>query len=465
MLQVSASMILNLKLFVIIGAVMQKKQNRFFRITKVFVFRRFNLHVDKADEDDVILSIKKNTDFVGPNLWTLIFAIFIASIGLNVNSTAVIIGAMLISPLMGPIMGIGLGLGTNDFELIKKGARNLLIATLISVATSTLYFWLTPLHDAQSELLARTTPSLWDVFIAFFGGLAGIVAGTRKEKSNVIPGVAIATALMPPLCTAGFGIASGNLYYFLGAMYLYSINTVFIGISTFMIVRFLKFKVKHFENKTYEKKVSRYIIAIITITILPSIYLAYRIVDKSIFENNARNFVSEQFRFKNTQVVNRSFKYASDGKEIDLLLIGYELPEREIDSIRHALRNYNLFNTKLVVRQGLNARQEIDFTQIKASILEDVFRKDSANNAVDNKRDKLAIPIPDIQPELRALYPALRSYSAYNVVERRMDTNATDTLTQVIANFNSSVSTAERVRMQAWLKSRFAVDTVKLIIQ
>lgn len=429
------------------------------------MFRRFNLHVDKADEDDVILSIKKNTDFVGPNLWTLIFAIFIASIGLNVNSTAVIIGAMLISPLMGPIMGIGLGLGTNDFELIKKGARNLLIATLISVATSTLYFWLTPLHDAQSELLARTTPSLWDVFIAFFGGLAGIVAGTRKEKSNVIPGVAIATALMPPLCTAGFGIASGNLYYFLGAMYLYSINTVFIGISTFMIVRFLKFKVKHFENKTYEKKVSRYIIAIITITILPSIYLAYRIVDKSIFENNARNFVSEQFRFKNTQVVNRSFKYASDGKEIDLLLIGYELPEREIDSIRHALRNYNLFNTKLVVRQGLNARQEIDFTQIKASILEDVFRKDSANNAVDNKRDKLAIPIPDIQPELRALYPALRSYSAYNVVERRMDTNATDTLTQVIANFNSSVSTAERVRMQAWLKSRFAVDTVKLIIQ
>jgi uncharacterized hydrophobic protein (TIGR00271 family) len=199
---------------------MQKKQNRFFRITKVFLFRRFNLHVDKADEDDVILSIRKNTDFVGPNLWTLIFAIFIASIGLNVNSTAVIIGAMLISPLMGPIMGIGLGLGTNDFELIKKGARNLLIATLISIATSTLYFWLTPLHDAQSELLARTTPSLWDVFIAFFGGLAGIVAGTRKEKSNVIPGVAIATALMPPLCTAGFGIASGNLYYFLGAMYL-----------------------------------------------------------------------------------------------------------------------------------------------------------------------------------------------------------------------------------------------------
>lgn len=444
---------------------MQKKQARFLRISKVFLFRRFNLHVDKADEDDVILSIKKNTDFVGPNLWTLIFAIFIASIGLNVNSTAVIIGAMLISPLMGPIMGIGLGLGTNDFELIKKGARNLLIATLISIATSALYFWLTPLHDAQSELLARTTPSVWDVFIAFFGGLAGIVAGTRKEKSNVIPGVAIATALMPPLCTAGFGIASGNLYYFLGAMYLYFINTVFIGISTFLIVRFLKFKVKHFENKRYEKKVSRYIIAIITVTILPSIFLAYRIVDKSIFENNARNFVTEQFRFKNTQVVNRSFKYSSDGGEIDLLLIGYELPEREIDSIRNKLQNYNLYNTTLVVRQGLNARQEIDFTQIKASILEDVFRKDSVNNAVDNRRDKLAIPIPDIQSELRALYPGLRSYSAYNIVEQRMDTLATDTLTQVIANFDGTMSVAERTRMQQWLKSRFAVDSLRLIVQ
>lgn len=232
----------------------KNQQNKLFRIIKLSIHKRFNLHLDKADEDDVVLSIKKNSDFVGANLWTLIFAIFIASIGLNVNSTAVIIGAMLISPLMGPIMGIGLGIGTNDFELVKKGLRNLLIATLISIVASTIYFYITPLHDAQSELLARTTPSIWDVFIAFFGGLAGIVAGTRKEKSNVIPGVAIATALMPPLCTAGFGLASGNFYFFIGAIYLYFINSVFICISTFLIVRFLKFKKKHFEDKNYEKK-------------------------------------------------------------------------------------------------------------------------------------------------------------------------------------------------------------------
>jgi len=165
----------------------QEKETKWYRLLKLTIARRFNLHLDKADEDEVILSIKKNSDFIGANLWTLIFAIFIASIGLNVNSTAVIIGAMLISPLMGPIMGIGLGIGINDFELVKKGIRNLLVATIISIATSTLYFLITPLHEAQSELLARTTPSVWDVFIAFFGGLAGIVAGTRKEKKQCDP--------------------------------------------------------------------------------------------------------------------------------------------------------------------------------------------------------------------------------------------------------------------------------------
>ena len=310
---------------------MPEENVNIFKQIKQRIAQRFNLHLDKADEDDVVISIKKNSDFVGANLWTLIFAIFIASIGLNVNSTALIIGAMLISPLMGPIMGIGLGIAINDFELVKKGSRNLLIATIISIATSSLYFWVTPLHDAQSELLARTTPSIWDVFIAFVVGLAGIVAGTRKEKSNVIPGVAIATALMPPLCTAGFGLASGNLYYFLGAIYLFFINSVFICLSTFLIVRFLKFKRKYFEDKSYEKKVSRYILIIAIITALPSIYLAYGIVDKSIFESNAKRFVREQFQFKNTQVVNRTFVYKPDANEIDLLLIGYELPPATID--------------------------------------------------------------------------------------------------------------------------------------
>jgi uncharacterized hydrophobic protein (TIGR00271 family) len=163
----------------------------FFRSIKKFFQERFNLDEDKADEALIIETIKRDVNFKGPNLWALIFAIFVASIGLNVNSTAVIIGAMLISPLMGPIMGVGLGLAINDFDLLKKGIKNLLIATIISILTSAVYFFITPLHDANSELLARTNPSLWDVFIAFFGGLAGIVALTRRERTNVIPGVAI----------------------------------------------------------------------------------------------------------------------------------------------------------------------------------------------------------------------------------------------------------------------------------
>ncbi|MEP5240095.1 MAG: DUF389 domain-containing protein, partial [Flavobacteriaceae bacterium] len=208
---------------------------------KLFLHDLFDLHEDKQRESKTIDDISKGVEFKGTNLWILIFAIIIASIGLNVNSTAIIIGAMLISPLMGPIMGIGLGAGINDFDLIKKAFWNIGVAVVISVLTSALYFWITPLHEAQSELLARTNPTLWDVMIGFFGGLAGIVAGSRKEKSNAIPGVAIATALMPPLCTAGYALANLNWYFFVGAFYLFFINSVFISVATFLIVRFLRY--------------------------------------------------------------------------------------------------------------------------------------------------------------------------------------------------------------------------------
>ncbi|HMR85776.1 MAG TPA: TIGR00341 family protein [Niabella sp.] len=439
-------------------------QNKLYRAAKLTIARLFNLHLEKANEADVVESVKKGVEFRGPNLWTLIFAIFIASIGLNVNSTAVIIGAMLISPLMGPIMGIGLGIATIDINLVRKGSKNLLIATLISIATSALYFWITPLHDAQSELLARTTPSIWDVFIAFFGGLAGIVASTRKEKSNVIPGVAIATALMPPLCTAGFGLASGNFYYFLGAIYLYFINSVFICLSTYLIVRFLNFRKVKFENQSYGKKVSRYILIIVTAAVIPSIYLAYKIVDKSIFETNARTFVNDQFNFKNTQVVNKLFRYRSDSSEIDLLLIGETLPQPTIDSISQKLNQYHLNHARLVVRQGLDAKQEIDFSQIKASILEDVFKKDSARNSIVDERTS-TMEIPDLRAELKALYPSLTYYTGSRSIIYRTDTLATDTLTLFVANFSKAPTRDERFKMQQWLKQRLQTDSVKLIIQ
>ena len=210
-----------------------------------FLRDRFDLGEDGALQDEVVDNICRGVDFRGTNLWVLIFATFVASLGLNVNSTAVIIGAMLISPLMGPIMGMGLSVGINDFDLLKRSVRNFGFMVLVSILTSTLYFVVSPLSGAQSELLARTVPTTYDVLIAFFGGLAGIVAQSRRDRtSTVIPGVAIATALMPPLCTAGYGLATLQLNYFLGAFYLFFINTVFIAIATFVVVRFLKYRKK-----------------------------------------------------------------------------------------------------------------------------------------------------------------------------------------------------------------------------
>lgn len=435
-----------------------------YQALKNFVVYRFNLHEDAEDHELTIEAIKKNVEFRGANLWTLIFAIFIASIGLNVNSTAVIIGAMLVSPLMGPIMGVGLGIGINDFDLVKKGLRNLGIATIISIATSSLYFWITPLHQASSELLARTSPSIWDVFIAGLGGLAGIVAATRKEKSNAIPGVAIATALMPPLCTAGFGIASGNVYFFFGALYLYFINSIFICVATFVIVRFLHFPTKAFQDKAYERKVRRYIWLIVLVTTAPSVYLAYRIVDKSIFENNAEAFVQNELNFKTTQVISKNYKYSSSKEhEIDLLMLGTELSKQQLDSLQSRLPAYKLERTNLLIRQGLNAKNEIDLSQIKASILETVYQNNTEVGRNEATYTKIDQPLPDLRQELRSLYPQLRAYSISHVEIHRVDTNQVDTVTMLVANFSRPLPAVEQRRMNTWLKNRLQVDSLQVI--
>ncbi|WP_374949790.1 TIGR00341 family protein [Mucilaginibacter sp.] len=438
--------------------------NEIFTAFKKFISFRFSLHEDNAEESDTIESIKRNVEFRGANLWTLIFAIFIASIGLNLNSTAVIIGAMLVSPLMGPIMGIGLGIGINDFELVKKGARNLAIATIISIATSTLYFWATPLHEASSELLSRTSPSIWDVFIAALGGLAGIIAATRKEKSNVIPGVAIATALMPPLCTAGYGLASGNVYFFLGALYLYFINSIFICVATLLIVRYLKFHKKDFGDEAYQKKVSRYILIIVLVTAAPSVFLAYRIVDKSIFENNARAFIEHELNYKNTQVISKLFKYSRKGNQIDLLLLGNELNKLQIDSLEKKMPAYKLNGTKLIIRQGLNAKNELDISQIKASILEAVYQDDSTKQK-SNSYNALNRPIPKLDKELKSLYPDLKSFTINNVELKNIDSNRMDTVTVALINMSGNLANKEKERLRLWLKNRVAAESLLLVLQ
>ncbi len=273
--------------------------------------RRFSLGEGSAPQQEVVQGITEGIFFRGANMWILMFATLVASLGLNVDSTAVIIGAMLISPLMGPIMGFGLSLGINDFWLMKRSLRNFgfMVGTAITVAT--LFFLVVPVSGAQSELLARTQPTIFDVLIAFFGGAAGVVAYTRKDRTfTVISGVAIATALMPPLCTAGYGIATGRWQFFGGALYLFIINAIFIALSTYAIVRVLKYKpVAQVERRT-ELRVRRVMWTIIVVTVLPSVFIAFRLIDKSVFEANVARMVDSEFRFEATAVLESQSTYA-----------------------------------------------------------------------------------------------------------------------------------------------------------
>jgi len=245
----------------------------------------FSLYEGQEDKNKTLQNVKDNISFTGANLWVLACAIIVASVGLNINSTAVVIGAMLISPLMGPIVGSGFALGIYDFALLKRSLRNLLNATFVGLSFSTLYFYISPFKEAQSELLARTSPNIYDVLIAFFGGLVGVIAVTRTEKGNPIAGVAIATALMPPLCTAGYGLATGHFIYFFGSLFLYCINCVFICIATYIIVKFLKYPAKQIGIK-HEKRLKYGITTLTFLMLLPSAYFAYSLYNQQKFKES-----------------------------------------------------------------------------------------------------------------------------------------------------------------------------------
>ena len=386
-----------------------------------FFVRNFDVRQEKEDELETIESIRKGIEFKGTNLWVLIFATFVASLGLNTNSTAVIIGAMLISPLMGPIMGFGLGLGISDFDLIKRSFRNFATATVFSVITSTLFFLISPISEAQSELLARTQPTVYDVLIAFFGGLAGIVASSTKSKGNVIPGVAIATALMPPLCTAGFGLASGNLYYFFGAFYLYFINTVFISLATYVVVRLLKYPKKVFLNKQREKIVTRYVGVIVFFTIVPSLFLSYNLIRASYFNDRVRTFVADELSFPNTQILSKTVTDTSDKKEVKVVLIGETVPETMIANARAKMPKYGLKNVGLVVQQGFG-QEATDINELKSLLMQDLYKNsEEVLRAQSLQIDSLKRDLnkyhcynhltSELMPEMKVLFPYIKEVS------------------------------------------------------
>lgn len=445
---------------------------------RAFFKEYLDLRRDKEHEADTVDSIRKGIEFRGTNLWVLIFAIFIASLGLTVNSTAVIIGAMLISPLMGPIMGIGLGVGINDIELMKRSAKSYLITTLFSVVTATLFFLVFPVTGNQSELLARTSPTIYDVFIALMGGLAGIVATTSKNKGNVLPGVAIATALMPPLCTAGFGLATGNLVYFLGAFYLYFINSVFICAATLICIRLMGFRKKQQVDSEREKQVRKYILALVVITMIPAIYLTVGILRDTYFDSASNKFIREQLSFDNAQVVDKRITRKGKDSEIRVVMVGQEVPDSTIAVARSRMAEYSLENVRLVILQGVsgNTGTDLDITALRSKVLEDFYqngeeRLRQQTLQIDSLERKLGQFKAygelgkSIIPELKVLYPTVRTFSIAEAIEYNVDSLRTDTIPTAIVSTSKRMDAATLEKLTEWLQARIGNEELKVMVK
>ena len=432
----------------------------------------FNVLPDKGSEKEVVKQITDGINFQGANLWVLIFAIFIASLGLNVNSTAVIIGAMLISPLMGPIIGMGLAIGIADLSLFRQSMKNYLVSTFISVITAMTYFTISPITDAQSELLARTSPTLYDVLIALFGGAAGILAISTKGKNNVLPGVAIATALMPPLCTAGYGLAVHSNSYFFGAFYLYFINTVFIAFTTCLGVRFLKFHRKEFVNREQMKRVNYYIFSIIIITIIPASYMTWNIIKQSVFENNIENFVTKELNYSGTNIL--SHQYDLKTKTLHVVAVGNPISTDSIAKAQKSMTNYQLDGYVLKVIQGSNS-DSLLLLQHKNKGQLMVGEKNTAewqelayNNDVLKKEltsyTRYPVLANDMKEELKVVCPSAKSIMLSKASESFVDSASIKSHIVAIVKTNKTLAKDNRKQLYDWLKVKVKSDSLELII-
>ena len=446
---------------------MNSSQNYVWRIAKRF----FNALPDKTDETAIVEQISDGVTFRGANLWVLIFAIFIACLGLNLNSTAVIIGAMLISPLMGPIIGMGLAVGRADLELLKRSLTNYGVSTVISVLTAALYFQLTPLTEAQSELLARTSPTLYDVLIALFGGAAGILALSTGGKGNVIPGVAIATALMPPLCTAGYGLAMGEWSFFFGACYLFFINTVFIALATYLGVRLLQFKPKQFVDKARLAVVNRYIAVIVVVTMLPVVYMTTQIIRQSVFENHVKQFVKQELNQPGTRIL--SEQADRETKTLDVVALGAALPNEMIEAARQHLADYQLADYQLNVIQGAQS-DSLLLARNNAGTQQSLSGQDQQHLVLQTERvaqleretadyRRLDALAREIAGEVKAVCPKVESIGLSKITETPVDSGAVHSYVLAVANSRTPLPATDRDRLAQWLKVRTQADSLRLV--
>lgn len=458
----------------------------------------FELRSDMDDPAEIENSIVSGIQLRGTNLWILMFAIFVASIGLNVNSTAVIIGAMLISPLMGPIMGIGYGAGVDNFQVIRDSARALGVFVVLSLITSTLYFTLTPLTQAQSELLARTSPNLWDVLIALFGGMAGIIGITRREWGNVIPGVAIATALMPPLCTAGYGIATGQPRFFFGAFYLFSINAIWIALSALFFTRLMHLPRKTFQLPANQAR-TRFIISVaVLVTVVPSVFLAVNLVRDELFKTEANAYLASVAKTEpGLFVMQKDIDPATHS--ITLTVAGKAPDKPTMERLLARLAEHNLGDTRLDVRT-FQQDNGADLNVLKSQLQQDLYKNslqllESKNARIDELeaqlRDQQALETKQteredefarVRAELHAQYPDIvnvvlaRGHFAHPVAEAAPPAEAppadtapgsatpavppTEDSLVVYIEARRTLDTATRDRIRNWLATHYELKRV-----
>lgn len=470
-------------------------QNRFtdlLRRTLKELKELFSLHLD-TDETGTIEAIHKSIEFKGGNLWGLIFAAFIAAIGLNVNSGAVVIGAMLISPLMGPIVGVGYALATNEFETLKNAFKNLAIFVVGSILASVVYFAISPIKTLTEQLEARTYPTFYDVMIAICGGAIGIVASSRFDRGNAIPGVAIATALMPPLCTVGYGLATAQWTYAGGAFYLFFINSVFIAGTSFLFVRALNFPKKEFLNPAREQRYKIIMITIVIATIIPSLWTGYNLVQRELFNSKALAFQRsiDSYRLEQGVILGQKIDYHRDTPTIVLITSG-SLRSNDRDNLKHKMAEVGLGDTHLKFREGnldvevlLSEVQNLQskFTSIKDEY-SDVLKRLYEDNEIvlKNKierinfleselakyqvqRKRSSKPVDDIASEFSALYPEAVEISYNELIKMNTTNHTLDTLPTVVIHWKGRrMKKDKKERIANFFQTRMKLDTIEIIV-
>ena len=432
-----------------------------------------------TDREATIEGVKKDISFKGHNAWILIFSVFVASIGLNVSNTAVVIGAMLISPLMGPIVGLGLSVAINDVETLRKSLINLGVMVVLSVITAYLYFTISPLTKETPELLARTYPTILDVLIAIFGGLALIVAKTKKgTMASVIFGVAIATALMPPLCTVGYGLAVGNLQYAGGAIYLFSINAVFIALTSFLIAKILRFPMVKYANSKHRKRIAQIATVISVIVIVPSIILFLNLLEIEVFDNKAKEFIATNVKYDGTVILKSNQDHDTD--KIEIFLIGRLVPNITINKWKEELKkNTVLENTNLQVFQAADQSGEMAMElsgKLKFDILDELYEKneqllmdkEAKIKFLENELTSLKIKelrFDEISKEVKINYSEIIALSYYNKITTNFKT--TDTIPVIAITWDKKYAKKNREKdaksLNNWLRYKLKLDTLQII--